>query len=160
MKNLPNIFLFFPRISQCSAIKYLSINFHNNMCMNKTFWFGKYVCTHADDEHTMCHLSSSRKTVFEWTTCWEWWDDWRNNEPFKVNFCVAQQIFMRCKSANKSELFKTSSLNSFLENSEQVEFVTIAGIEKSITNLKCKEKILEFPTLWQVWRKICWVLWR
>ena len=62
MENLPNIFFYiFSRISQCSAIKYLSINFHNNMCMNKTFWFGKYVCTHAEGEHTMCHLSSSHK---------------------------------------------------------------------------------------------------
>ena len=133
MKNLPNIFLFFPRISQCSAIKYLSINFHNNMCMNKTFWFGKYVCTHADDKHT---ISSSRKTVFEWTACWEWWDDWRNNEPFKVNFCVAQQIFMRCKSANKSEFFQISSFNFFLEDSEQTEYVTIAGIVKKYHKFK------------------------
>jgi hypothetical protein len=53
-------FYFFPTISQCSAIKYLSINFHNNMCMNKTFWFGKYVCTCRRRAHNVPsrHLAS------------------------------------------------------------------------------------------------------
>jgi hypothetical protein len=52
IKSSPNISL------QCSAIKYLSINFHNNMCMNKTL---ANMCVHMQ---MTSHNVPSRKSVY------------------------------------------------------------------------------------------------
>jgi hypothetical protein len=109
--------------SHCSAIKYLSINFHNNMCMNNTFWFRQIspssLLSVADDDydererdaegHIMCHRSVplviSLKCLYVRVVCKTSCDrslkeaheeggHRRNNKPFKAIFCVAQQIFL------------------------------------------------------------------